>query len=376
MQRKRYTPGRTGSAARTAVVLTLGLGLGIGLTACSAGTPAEDVAVDAKAGPAAPVAPPGRYRTLFEPCGAVPQATLKDLLPGAAALADPERDKAYRGVAAVTYDTDRRVGCTWKADTPDISHRLVLDIERVVSYDTAVSDDDRAQEVYVRKQLAAGIPLAPTAPPTTTPPTSPGTGTPRPVPPPRAGPRRARRAPRPASPGGRHVLRGRSTLLGSPRHGSARLRSDPRRPHLHRSRAPCPRRPRGHRVPRRRPEHGRRERPAACDQRGVPHIQRHRDRLLPGADDRLRRGPRQRGAAGKGPESGPAARRAPGGVAVGVRSARGRTPRNVSAYPWPHAVAVPVAAGAPAGPYDERLKEPCSEQPRDSPAYSPAPPSR
>ncbi|MFF3842165.1 DUF3558 domain-containing protein [Streptomyces sp. NPDC001930] len=170
MQRKRYTPGRTGSTARTAVVLTLGLGLGIGLTGCSSGAPADDIAVDAKAGPAAPAAPPGRYRTLFEPCGAVPQATLKDLLPGAAALADAERDKAYRGVASVTYDTDRRVGCTWKADTPDISHRLVLDIERVVSYDTAVSDDDRAQEVYVRKQLAAGIPLPPTAPPTTAPP--------------------------------------------------------------------------------------------------------------------------------------------------------------------------------------------------------------
>ncbi|WP_338495509.1 DUF3558 domain-containing protein [Streptomyces sp. SJL17-4] len=171
MQRKRYTPGHTGSTARsTAVVLTLGLGLGIGLTGCSAGTPADDIAVDAKAGPAAPVAPPGRYRTLFEPCGAVPQATLKDLLPGAAALADAERDKAYRGTASVTYDTDRRVGCTWKADTPDISHRLMLDIERVVSYDTAVSDDDRAQEVYVRKQLAAGIPLPPTAPPTTVPP--------------------------------------------------------------------------------------------------------------------------------------------------------------------------------------------------------------
>ncbi|MCX5226911.1 DUF3558 domain-containing protein [Streptomyces sp. NPDC006553] len=175
MQRKRYTPGRTGSTARTAVVLTLGLGLGIGLTGCSSGTPADDIAVDAKAGPAAPVAPPGRYRTLFEPCGAVPQATLKNLLPGAAALADAERDKAYRGVASVTYDTDRRVGCTWKADTPDISHRLVLDIERVVSYDTAVSDDDRAQEVFVRKQLAAGIPLPPTAPPTTAPP---GTATP------------------------------------------------------------------------------------------------------------------------------------------------------------------------------------------------------
>ncbi|MFD0076772.1 DUF3558 domain-containing protein [Streptomyces sp. NPDC127166] len=169
MQRKRYAPGRTGSAARTAVALALGLGLGAGLTACSAGPPADDIAVDAKAGQAsAPVAPPGRYRTLFEPCGAVPQATLKDLLPGAAALPDTERDKAYRGIAAVTYDTDRRVGCTWKADTPDTSHRLSLDIERVVSYDAAVSDDDRAQEVYVRKQLAAGIPVPPTAPPSPT----------------------------------------------------------------------------------------------------------------------------------------------------------------------------------------------------------------
>ncbi|MEU0401779.1 DUF3558 domain-containing protein [Streptomyces sp. NPDC006197] len=179
MQRKRYAPGRTGPTARTAVVLALGLGLGAGLTACSAGAPADDIAVDAKAGQAAaPVAPPGRYRTLFEPCGAVPQATLKDLLPGAAALPDAERAKAYRGVAAVTYDTDRRVGCTWKADTPDTSHRLSLDIERVVSYDAAVSDDDRAQEVYVRKQLAAGIPV-PTAPPTTTgSPTGPATGAP------------------------------------------------------------------------------------------------------------------------------------------------------------------------------------------------------
>ncbi|GGV17207.1 hypothetical protein GCM10010275_68390 [Streptomyces litmocidini] len=179
MQRKRYAPGRTRSAAHTAVVLALGLGLGAGLTACSAGAPADDIAVDAKAGQAAaPVAPPGRYRTLFEPCGAVPQATLRDLLPGAAALPEAERDKAYRGVAAVTYDTDRRVGCTWRADTPDTSHRLSLDIERVVSYDAAVSDDDRAQEVYVRKQLAAGIPL-PTVPPTATgAPTDPATGAP------------------------------------------------------------------------------------------------------------------------------------------------------------------------------------------------------
>ncbi|MGW0032882.1 DUF3558 domain-containing protein [Streptomyces sp. NPDC003314] len=165
MQRKRYAPGRTGSTARTAVVLALGLGLGAGLAGCSSGAPADDVKVDAKAGVASAAAPPGRYRTLFEPCGSVPQAVLKEMLPGAAALPDPERDRTYRGTAAVTYDTDRRVGCSWRADTPETSHRLSLDIERVVSYDTAVSDDDRAQEVYVRKQLAAGIPLPPTAPP-------------------------------------------------------------------------------------------------------------------------------------------------------------------------------------------------------------------
>ncbi|MFF5427361.1 MULTISPECIES: DUF3558 domain-containing protein [unclassified Streptomyces] len=174
MQRKRCLPGppgRAGSTARTAALLALGLG--IGLTGCSAGATAEDVTVDAKAGPAAAAAPPGRYRTLFEPCGSVPQTTLKDLLPGAATLPDPERAQAYRGTAAVTYDTDRRVGCAWKAETPDASHRLVLDVERVVSYDPAVSDDTRAQEVLVRKQAAADIPLPPTAPPPTTPPTSP-----------------------------------------------------------------------------------------------------------------------------------------------------------------------------------------------------------
>lgn len=162
MQRKAYVPGRTRPAVLTAA--TLALGLGIGLSGCSSGTTTDIDAVDAKAGPAAPAAPPGRYRTLFEPCGAVPQATLKDLLPGAAALADAERDRAYRGTAAVTFDTDRRVGCSWKADAPDAAHRLTLDIERVVSYDSAVSDDDRAQEVYAGKQTAAGIPVAPRTP--------------------------------------------------------------------------------------------------------------------------------------------------------------------------------------------------------------------
>ncbi|MFB7518175.1 DUF3558 domain-containing protein [Streptomyces sp. NPDC056144] len=180
MQRERYAPGRAGSAARAAAVLTsaLGLGLGLALTGCSAGSPADKASIDAKAGGATvPLAPPGRYTTLFEACGAVPQAMLKDLLPGAEALPDPERAKAYRGSPAVTYDTDRRVGCTWKADSPELSHRLVLDIERVVSYDPAVSDDARAQEVYLRKQLAAGIPVPPTTPPS---PTG-GTGSPSPT---------------------------------------------------------------------------------------------------------------------------------------------------------------------------------------------------
>lgn len=154
MQRQAYVPGLTALAAA----------LALGLTGCSSGGGADVTAMDSKAGPAAPAAPPGRYRTLFEPCGAVPQTALKDLLPGAAELPDAERDRAYRGSASVTYDTDRRVGCSWKADTPDSSYRLVLDIERVVSYDPAVSDDARAQEVFARKQAAANLPQTPASP--------------------------------------------------------------------------------------------------------------------------------------------------------------------------------------------------------------------
>ncbi|MER8034646.1 DUF3558 domain-containing protein [Streptomyces hydrogenans] len=171
MQRKRYSPGRV-----PGTLLGLGAGLAVvagALTGCSAAGTAEDVTVDAKAGAAAaPVAPPGRYRTLFEPCGAVPQATLRELLPGTAALTDAARVAALRGTAAVTYDTDRRVGCAWTADSENGTHRLVLDVERVVSYDPTVSDAARAQEVYTRKQLAAGIAVPETPTPTPTAPTT------------------------------------------------------------------------------------------------------------------------------------------------------------------------------------------------------------
>ncbi|MEU8524302.1 MULTISPECIES: DUF3558 domain-containing protein [Streptomyces] len=182
MQRKAYDPGHAARPARHRAALTTAalaaavVALGAGLTGCSAGTSADGLAADAKAGTAGPrTVPPGRYSTLFEPCGSVEQATLKDLLPGAAELPDEQREKVYAGAPAVTYDNGRRVGCTWNADGPDTSHELTLDLERVVSYDPAVSDDDRAQQVYSGKQIAAHLPSPPVSPPPATGTT--GTGT-------------------------------------------------------------------------------------------------------------------------------------------------------------------------------------------------------
>nr|WP_202449778.1 DUF3558 domain-containing protein [Streptomyces sp. SID4917] len=127
---------------------------------CSGSGADDGSAADPKAGSptTATAAAPGKYRTLREPCGAVPRSMLKDLLPGAASLPEDQQAKVYGGTAAVTYDTDRRVGCSWKADGTDASHQLVIDLERVVSYDPAVSDDDRAQEVYAKKETSAALP--------------------------------------------------------------------------------------------------------------------------------------------------------------------------------------------------------------------------
>ncbi|MBK3616364.1 DUF3558 domain-containing protein, partial [Streptomyces sp. MBT98] len=85
------------------------------------------------------------------------RSTLKDLLPGAAELPGDQQDKVFRGSAAVTYDTDRKVGCSWKSDAPSATRSLSIDFERVVSYDPAVSDDDRADTVYAKKEKAAGL---------------------------------------------------------------------------------------------------------------------------------------------------------------------------------------------------------------------------
>ncbi|WP_371096361.1 DUF3558 domain-containing protein [Streptomyces sanglieri] len=125
---------------------------------CSADSGTGGSAADSKPGEeTVAAAAPGKYRTLPEPCRAVETSTLKDLLPGAAELAEEQQQKVYEGTASVTYDTDRRVGCSWKSEAPSSSRTLFIDFERVVSYDPAVSDDDRAREVYTEKETAAGL---------------------------------------------------------------------------------------------------------------------------------------------------------------------------------------------------------------------------
>ncbi|MGQ4719330.1 DUF3558 domain-containing protein [Streptomyces anulatus] len=125
---------------------------------CSAGSDSNANGADSKAGsPTVTPAPPGKYETLPAPCRAVPRGMLKDLLPGAAQLPGDQQEKVFRGSASVTYDTDRKVGCSWKSDAPDATRSLSIDFERVVSYDPAVSDDDRADTVYAKKEKAAGL---------------------------------------------------------------------------------------------------------------------------------------------------------------------------------------------------------------------------
>ncbi|MFI0980219.1 DUF3558 domain-containing protein [Streptomyces sp. NPDC021093] len=150
--------------------LALLAALTMGATGCSSDSGTADGAVDAKSGEsAATAAQPGKYRTLPEPCRTIDRPTLKALLPGAETLPDEQQQLVFGGDPAVTYDTDRRVGCHWKAESPDATHLLSVDFERVVSYDAAVSDDDRAQAVYEEKLDAADLPVprTPAAPPAT-----------------------------------------------------------------------------------------------------------------------------------------------------------------------------------------------------------------
>ncbi|EPH44772.1 DUF3558 domain-containing protein [Streptomyces aurantiacus] len=148
MQRRVYVPG----------VAALLVALLAGCTG-SSGTENGDDGKSGESGSSTAAAEPGRYRTLPEPCGAVDQSTLDSMLPGIEGIENAEqREKAYEGTATATYDTDRRVGCRWKVEAPDATHHLLVDFERVVSYDGTVSDEDRSQGIYRTKLRDAGIP--------------------------------------------------------------------------------------------------------------------------------------------------------------------------------------------------------------------------
>ncbi|MGW5128492.1 DUF3558 domain-containing protein [Streptomyces sp. NPDC004069] len=150
MLRKAYVPG----AAALLAALLLG--------GCTGGSSSDGRADNANPGGAdvtTPAAQPGRYRTLPEACHAVGDSTLDALLPGIRQITDADqREKAYAGQATLTYDTDRKVGCRWKVESPDATDHLYVDFERVVSYDNTVSDDSQAESVFATKRAAADLP--------------------------------------------------------------------------------------------------------------------------------------------------------------------------------------------------------------------------
>lgn len=167
MQRKAYV---SGVAALLAAVLT-------GCTGSSDDGGPSDDANPGSAATATQAAQPGKYATLPEPCGAVDDRTLGELLPGVDEMADvTQREKAYAGEATLTYDTDRKVGCRWKVESAEATDHLLVDFERVVSYDNTVSDDAQAEQLFATKQAAAQLPeptVTESGPPATGPSTKP-----------------------------------------------------------------------------------------------------------------------------------------------------------------------------------------------------------
>lgn len=150
MQRKAFVPG----------IAALLVALLAGCTGSGSSDEGDtDNSNPGSAGTATAAAQPGKYRTLPEPCGAVSHDTLDALLPGIKQMADEQQqEEAYQGEATATFDTDRKVGCRWKVGATDATDRLLVDFERVVSYDNSVSDDSEAQELFATKQAAADLP--------------------------------------------------------------------------------------------------------------------------------------------------------------------------------------------------------------------------
>ncbi|MEU1045288.1 DUF3558 domain-containing protein [Streptomyces sp. NPDC005897] len=149
MQRKAYVPG---VAALLAALLA-------GCTGGSDGGATADDSNPGEPGVATEAAEPGKYRTLPEPCGAVGNKALDSLLPGIEEIADEEqREKAYAGEPTLAYDTDRKVGCRWKVESAEATDHLFVGFERVVSYDSAVSDDSEAEQLFAEQVEAADLP--------------------------------------------------------------------------------------------------------------------------------------------------------------------------------------------------------------------------
>ncbi|MGW3487254.1 hypothetical protein [Streptomyces sp. NPDC001054] len=137
--------------------------LAVALAGCTGGedTGGPDAKRGASGTTTAAAPRPGRFDTLPQPCKAVDRATLDSLLPGLRALPADEREDGYAGTLAPTFDNERKVGCAWKAEAAEDGERtdsLTLDLERVVSYDAAKSDDDRAREIFEKHRTAAHIP--------------------------------------------------------------------------------------------------------------------------------------------------------------------------------------------------------------------------
>ncbi|WP_406172521.1 DUF3558 domain-containing protein [Streptomyces sp. NBC_00996] len=150
MQRKAYVPG-------IAVLLAALLVSCTGSSGSSGGSADDSKGSDTST--TAPAAQPGKYRTLPEACGAVGHDSLDSMLPGIKQIADADtRDKAYDGEATLTYDTDRRDGCRWKVESTSATDHLLIDFQRVVSYDNAVSDANKAEEIYGGEETTADLP--------------------------------------------------------------------------------------------------------------------------------------------------------------------------------------------------------------------------
>jgi hypothetical protein len=166
-----FAPRRARLSAGAALA-AFGLAGLAALTACSGTGSSDGRNTDGAAAPSdgavVSPAPPGKYRTLPQPCTAVDLDSLHKLVPGA---------KDYSGTEALTYDTDRLVGCTWKGATSDgTSRTLTLNLTRVVSYDPSISDELQAQNDFDRRASAASIPSTPpSGSATTTTPSTPST---------------------------------------------------------------------------------------------------------------------------------------------------------------------------------------------------------